>query len=424
MISILNKIFLRSSNLDYITKSIKDLTKDTRVYKIFDAINSFSEKSEIRYVGGCLRKIINKEEVDDIDLATNLNPTQVCEALKKKNISYHETGIKHGTITAIIEKKKFEITSLRKDVSTDGRHAIVKFSENWKEDALRRDFTINSIYSDSYGNLFDPFNGKKDIEDGIINFVGNPEKRIKEDYLRILRYIRFFLNYSKSPHNFETIKKIKMNLDGISKLSKERLLMELKKIINVEILEKLNNDKISLELILIIFPELKNVKIFSKLDKNKKNLLKKKSFIFLISLLIINESDDAEYFFYKFNLSNKDKEKINIIKHFYKNGDKNSLFSEKNLNKVFYFQGKEAVNDVLDFEIVRSKKLNKNLIELSKLFKKKKDPVMPISAETLKKKYKMSEGKMLGDKLKMIEMKWVENNFQISDQQVENIINN
>ena len=424
MINILNKIFLRSSNLDYITKSIKDLTKDTRVYKIFDAINSFSEKSEIRYVGGCLRKIINKEEVDDIDLATNLNPTQVCEALKKKNISYYETGIKHGTITAIIEKKKFEITSLRKDVSTDGRHAIVKFSENWKEDALRRDFTINSIYSDSYGNLFDPFNGKKDIEDGIINFVGNPEKRIKEDYLRILRYIRFFLNYSKSPHNFETIKKIKMNLDGISKLSKERLLMELKKIINVEILEKLNNDKISLELILIIFPELKNVKIFSKLDKNKKNLLKKKSFIFLISLLIINESDDAEYFFYKFNLSNKDKEKINIINHFYKNGDKNSLFSEKNLNKVFYFQGKEAVNDVLDFEIVRSKKLNKNLIELSKLFQKKKDPVMPISAETLKKKYKMSEGKMLGDKLKMIEMKWVENNFQISDQQVENIIKN
>ena len=276
MINILNKIFLRSSNLDYITKSIKDLTKDNRVYKIFDAINSFSEKSEIRYVGGCLRKIINKEEVDDIDLATNLNPIQVCEALKKKNISFHETGIKHGTITAIIEKKKFEITSLRKDVSTDGRHAIVKFSENWKEDALRRDFTINSIYSDSYGNLFDPFNGKKDIEDGIINFVGNPEKRIKEDYLRILRYIRFFLNYSKSPHNFETIKKIKMNLDGISKLSKERLLMELKKIINVEILEKLNNDKISLELILIIFPELKNLKIFSKLDKNKKNLLKKK----------------------------------------------------------------------------------------------------------------------------------------------------
>ena len=146
--------------------------------------------------------------------------------------------------------------------------------------------------------------------------------------------------------------------------------MELKKIINVEILEKLNNDKISLELILIIFPELKNVKIFSKLDKNKKNLLKKKSFIFLISLLIINETDDAEYFFYKFNLSNKDKEKINIINNFYKNGDKNSLFSEKNLNKVFYFQGKEAVNDVLDFEIVRSKKLNKNLIELSKLFQK------------------------------------------------------
>ena len=105
----------------------------------------------------------------------------------------------------------------------------LNFLKDWKEDASRRDFTINSIYSDEKGNLFDPHNGKKDLENGYINFIGDVDKRIKEDYLRILRYLRFFLSYSKQPHKLEVIRNLKMNIDGISKLSKERLLDELKK---------------------------------------------------------------------------------------------------------------------------------------------------------------------------------------------------
>ena len=186
-----------------------NIKKETEVEKIFKAISSFSPNSEIRYVGGCVRKIINKEKVDDIDLAVNLNPANVCEALTKKDIKYYESGIEHGTITALINNIKFEITSLRKDIETDGRHAKVEFSNNWKEDASRRDFTINSIYADLEGSLFDPFDGKKDLKIGKINFIGNAEIRIKEDYLRVLRYIRFFLNYSKNKHNPETIRTIK-----------------------------------------------------------------------------------------------------------------------------------------------------------------------------------------------------------------------
>ena len=211
-------------------------------------------------MGGCIRKIINKEKVDDIDLATNLNPQKVCEALKKNKIDFYETGINHGTITASIDGYKFEITSLRKDISTDGRHAKVEYSKNWKEDASRRDFTINSIYSDLHGNLFDPFDKK--IGKGV-NFIGSPDIRIKEDYLRILRYLRFFTNYSKHPHNSELIRKLKMNIGGISQLSKERLLDELKKIAQLETLEKIAKNKISLDLAQTIFPELKNINIFS-----------------------------------------------------------------------------------------------------------------------------------------------------------------
>ena len=279
MKSFIDKIFFRSNNLDYISESIKELTKKTLAYKIFDAINSYNFESEIRYVGGCIRKIINKEKVEDIDLATNLNPEQVCEVLKKQNINYHKTGIEHGTITATINEYKFEITSLRKDIATDGRHANVEFSKNWKEDASRRDFTINSIYADRKGNLFDPFNGKEDLEKGFVKFIGETDKRIQEDYLRILRYIRFYQNYSKHPHDLELARKLKINISGVSKLSKERLLDELKKIVKFSILEKLSKDKLSLKLISVIFPELRYIQIFSKLKEYQKNILKEVDFI-------------------------------------------------------------------------------------------------------------------------------------------------
>jgi len=424
MRTFLDKIFFRSNNLNYLSNKIKNLTNNTPVRKIFEAINEYSEESEIRYVGGCVRKIINNEKVDDIDLATNLLPEQVCEVLKKKEINYYESGIDHGTITALIDNYKFEITTLRKDVSTDGRHAKVEFTNNWKDDASRRDFTINAIYSDAEGNLFDPYNGKKDLEEGCINFIGDVNKRIQEDYLRILRYIRFFLNYSKQPHNSEILRKLKINIGGVSKLSKERLLDELKKIFKLGTLEKLINEKLSLELILIIFPELKNYNLFNKLNSEKKNVLREVDFIFLLSLMIIDNSDNVDYFLYKYNLSKKDQKRIKIIHGFYKDKFNLKKFTQYNFNEYFYYEGNQAVLDVLRFKVIKSKKIDKSLIELIEYYKNKPIPKMPIGAELLMQKYKIPEGKQLGVKLKKIEVEWVKNNFTISDKQVENIIEN
>ena len=424
MKTFLDKIFFRSNNLNYLSNKIKNLTNNTPVRKIFEAINEYSEESEIRYVGGCVRKIINNEKVDDIDLATNLLPEQVCEVLKKKEINYYESGIDHGTITALIDNYKFEITTLRKDVSTDGRHAKVEFTNNWKDDASRRDFTINAIYSDAEGNLFDPYSGKKDLEEGYINFIGDVNKRIQEDYLRILRYIRFFLNYSKQPHNSEILRKLKINIGGVSKLSKERLLDELKKIFKLGTLEKLINEKLSLELILIIFPELKNYNLFNKLYSEKRNILREVDFIFLLSLMIIDNSDNVDYFLYKYNLSKKDQKRIKIIHGFYKDKFNLKKFTQYNFNEYFYYEGNQAVLDVLRFKLIKSKKIDKSLIELIEYYKNKPIPKMPIGADLLMQKYKIPEGKQLGVKLKRIEVEWVKNNFTISDKQVENIIEN
>ena len=355
----LDKIFFRSRNLDYISQNIKKITQETSAYKVFEAINNFNETSEVRYVGGCIRKIIKKEEVDDIDLATNLIPTEVCNALKKNNINFYETGIDHGTITAIIGDQKYEITTLRKDVSTDGRHAKVEFSLDWKDDSNRRDFSINAIYSDKDGNLFDPHYGKKDIESGTVKFIGNPEERIQEDYLRILRYLRFFLNYSNNKHELEIFKTIKRNIGGISKLSSERLVEEFKKLTKSDGFIKLFKDKESLELIEIIFPQLKNLQSFKKLNEYAQKNLSKIDFILLISLLIIDGTDNVDYFLYKFKISNKDQKRIKFVDNFYKQKVNINYFTEKNLNKIFYFNGRQAVTDIIIFNIFISKKLEK-----------------------------------------------------------------
>ena len=424
MKSLLDKLFFRSNNLNIVSNNLKQISLDTPASKIFFAINSYSSLSEVRYVGGCVRKAIKGEKIDDIDLATNLEPKEVCEALKKNQINYYETGLEHGTITALIDDHKFEITSLREDISTDGRHAQVKFSKDWKKDASRRDFTINAIYSDIEGNIFDPYNGKDDLHKGVINFIGNPEIRVQEDYLRILRYVRFFITYSKQRHNHEIVKSLRKNFIGISKLSKERLIDELEKILDKKILRNLSKDKFCLEILQLTFPQLRYFDVFFRLNPYAERLFINIDFIFIVSLLIIDQTDNAEYFLYKFNISKKNQKRIKNIYYFYKDKITSKTFSESNLNRVFYYQGKETVIDVINFKIFKSKKLDNRLIELSKSYYNKTVPAMPVKADTLMKKYKILEGKNLGDKLKRIEEAWVKNNFKISNQQVENIINN
>ena len=417
----LDKIFFRSRNLDYISQNLKDITNQTPANKIFEAINNYSESSEVRYVGGCIRKVINKEVVDDIDLATNLKPNEICEALKNKDINFYETGIEHGTVTAVIDEYKYEITSLRKDVKTDGRHAKVEFSLDWKEDAARRDFSINSIYSDARGNLFDPNNGKKDLEEGLIHFIGDAEIRIKEDYLRILRYVRFFLNYSNHKHKPEIIKIIKRNIGGISKLSSERLIDEFKKLTKSHGFVKLFQDNDSLEIIEIIFPQLKNLAKFKKLNTHARDNLFKIDFIFLLSLMIVDGTDNTDYFLYKFNISKKDQKRLKVIDLFYKEKTNLKNFTEKNFNKIFYFNGKQAVIDIINFKLFTSNKVEKKLIKLIEVYKDKVIPTMPIGANTLMAKYNIPEGKILGNKLKMIEEAWVENGFTISEKNIQKI---
>ena len=423
MKALLKKIFQNkkiSSNKDL---KFLELKNNKGVNKIFGAINNYNETSEIRYVGGCVRKILNDEKTDDIDLATNLTPDQVKQCLDKNQIKFFETGIEHGTITAVIDDQNFEITTLRKDVKTDGRHAVVEYTTNWKEDSLRRDFSINSIYSDLDGNLYDPNSGHKDLNVGIIKFIGDPETRIKEDYLRIIRYLRFYTEYSKIDHEINIIKIIKKNIEGLGKISKERQFNELKKILKLDNFLKLFKNKTSCELFSLIFPQLKNFKKLSKLSKPQEKILKNKSLNFVISFLVIDETDNSDYFVYKYNLPNELKDKINFLKNNSLNKDSTKIFNKKDLQKIFYYEGKSSTIDLIDFNLLYFKQ-SKKLSELKTYFEKLDKPEFPIKAQLLINDYGLKEGRELGQKLKNLEMKWIENNFNLSKKDMEKVLSN
>jgi tRNA nucleotidyltransferase/poly(A) polymerase len=207
--------------------------------------------------------------------------------------------------------------------------------------------------------MYDPFDGKKDLELGIVKFIGDPEKRIKEDYLRILRYIRFFLIYSKQQHDENLKKIIKQNITGITKISSERLLDELKKIILSGGFLKISKDNFSKEILTLIFPQLINLEILKNINDYSREIIIKKDFIFLISLMIIDSTDNSDYFVYKYNLSNEDKKKINFLSSIYSKKIDKNFFKEKNLWKIFYYNGKDYLFDLIDFKIFQNKKLDK-----------------------------------------------------------------
>ncbi len=189
-----------------------------------------NDKKETRLVGGCIRNYLLEKPIKDFDLCTKLLPEETISILEQNNIKTRSVGIKHGTVLAIVNDQCFEITTLRKDVFSDGRHSNVVFIDSFYEDAKRRDFTFNAFYLDFNGKFYDFFDGIKDLQKGLVRFIGNPNTRIQEDYLRILRFFRFYSYYGSILDNigFQACIKYKK---GLLKLSRERVKEEFIKIL-------------------------------------------------------------------------------------------------------------------------------------------------------------------------------------------------
>jgi poly(A) polymerase/tRNA nucleotidyltransferase (CCA-adding enzyme) len=186
---------------------------------------------EARLVGGCVRDALAGRDVADIDLATPRRPEQVMRALRDAGLKVVPTGIGHGTVTAVSGHRGFEVTTLRRDVATDGRHAVVDYTDDWRADAARRDFTINAMSMTPDGAVFDYFAGRADLLAGRVRFVGDAATRIAEDYLRVLRFFRFQARYGRGEPDPAALAAIHDGVPGLRRLSAERVWSELKRIL-------------------------------------------------------------------------------------------------------------------------------------------------------------------------------------------------
>lgn len=214
------------------TISLPQWMTEKSVKQIIHILNAGSSEPMALFVGGCVRNALLNAPATDIDIATRHAPDKVMNLCETHGIKTIPTGIDHGTVTAVVEGKPFEITTLRKDVSTDGRRATVAFTDIWEEDAQRRDFTLNALYADAGGNIYNPTSkGIADLEARRIRFVGEAETRIREDYLRILRFFRFFAWYGEGAMDEAALQACIKYAPQISSLSKERITQEIVRLI-------------------------------------------------------------------------------------------------------------------------------------------------------------------------------------------------
>ena len=365
-------------------------------------------------VGGAVRDWLCDEPIGDIDFATKLLPNESIQILLDSGFNVKPTGIDHGTITVFSDNNSYEITSLRKDILTDGRHAKVLFGGTWEEDANRRDFTVNALYSDEYGRILD-FTGQgfKDLENKTLRFIGNPIKRIKEDYLRLLRYFRFLSSFLNNIDNDSMNACIKL-ANKLNLLSYERLLIELDKIFiskNSDIvLNKIIENNIFSNIFLPVLID--NYKL--KINLLRKLLVKFKDyknrtnypFILYVSFVIVllpqKETDKNTIILSiikKFKLSNNDKRLL--IRNV------NWLMGIDNINKSEIIKlwldfGESEVQDLKDILLLNSNKIKNDLL----IVLDNSPPCFPVTGKDLLN-MGFKEGKEVGEKLNEIRDWWI-----------------
>ncbi|WP_419247315.1 CCA tRNA nucleotidyltransferase [Wolbachia endosymbiont of Rhagoletis indifferens] len=374
---------------------------------IIDAIEEFG--GEARLVGGCVRDSILQRDVHDIDLATNLPPNQTIKALKLRNIKTIPTGLKHGTITAVLNQRSFEITTLRHDVKCDGRHAKVEFTNNWQADASRRDFTFNALYADKHGHIYDYFGGIEDLKARRLNFIGNAEDRIKEDYLRILRAFRFHAKICVGDLSDEILSVCKKHSHMIQNLSGERIRDEILKLLEC-------NDP---------FPTLKSMQESDVLQKiipkevkceilSSPLLLGTDALVKLALLLRTTKKNDrlslGEYVSKFLRLSNKQKKKLLFLL----SNDIKTELSEKEQKKYISLFGRELYCNLIKICGVESGENIDKYISFADTFN---IPKFPLSGDDLIN-IGHQPGKSLGKNLELLRQHWEDSSYTLTKEEL------
>ena len=395
---------------------INKIIDDAKILKLFRAVEA--QGGVLRFVGGCVRDAPKGIKGFDLDLATDLSPDELVEACSDYGLKTVPIGIKFGTIGVIIGDKVLEVTSLRKDVQTDGRHAVVEFTDNWEEDASRRDLTINAVYADEKGNVFDYYNGINDLEQGIVRFIGNANQRIKEDYLRILRFFRFYSYFGKQPIDNKALKACRDNKDGLKTLSLERIRDEFGKILlspNVVETLQIMIDNDILSYILPTPPHLDKLDFLKKLVDKEKIPYDMARRVFI---LYLPTPELAESLATRFKLSKKQRQ--NFISWAQYDIDIDSFADDNILMKLIYRHGKDfCINKMLLASSAQKKELP-NLQERIKFIEDAIVPIFPLRGKDLIN-MGLKNSPRVGFMLKGLEQIWENSNFQMSREELLNL---
>ena len=389
--------------------------------KICKKILSLLNKKEdsTRFVGGCVRDSIIGIETNDVDIATKLEPYEVINILNSASIKVIPTGIDHGTVSVFSKNFNFEITTLRSDISSDGRHAEVIFSDSWEKDSSRRDFTINSIYLKQNGDIYDPYNGIQHLKERKVVFIGDPNERINEDYLRILRFFRFNAFYGNDNLRLSnnSIRACAKNKNKIKKLSSERIHNEFFKILNstnpyfvINIMKKIG-------ILDILFEKKVETKFFKKLlSIEKKNSMTTDQTLRFISLAF-NTKKNYLFDLRMFNFSKKDKKKLLLLTN--QEFKIDNKMKNNDIKRILYSIDKKLFIDlaVLSWVLSANKTQNKDWKSIISQISKLNSPIFPLKAADLLS-FGLKEGPIIGEIFSQIEKEWIDSNFALNKEEL------
>lgn len=388
---------------------VNQLVTDKKIFKLFRTVENHG--GVLRFVGGAVRDTLAGIKNFDIDLATDLSPEELVEACEESGLKTVPIGIKFGTVGVVLNNQTLEVTSLRKDIKTDGRHAVVEFTSDWESDASRRDLTINAIYADEKGSVFDYYNGIDDLENGVVRFIGNAGQRIKEDYLRILRFFRFYSIFGKGEIDAKALKACVENKDGIKTLSIERIRDELGKILMTSNAVKTLQIMFDNEILIHFLPDSPNLdKLQFLIDLVNKHKIKQEV---LRRLFILYTPDEklAENLACRLKLSRKDKE-LFVSWSIY-NPSLEEFMTKKGLRKLLYLYGRDFCFNKFLIISALNKTEPENFAEIIERINTLEIPVFQVKGKNIIDAGIMNNHR-ISDVLRQLENAWIDSDFTLT----------
>lgn len=365
---------------------------------------------EARFVGGAVRDGLLRRPVKDVDIATSLLPGDVTKILNAQRIKVFPVGIKHGTVMAFCAGSTFEITTLREDVETDGRRAKVSFTTDWKTDAARRDFTMNALYADMKGNVYDYFGGVEDAKAGRVRFIGVPEDRIREDALRILRFFRFQATLGRGKPDKAALEACVELRSGLKQLSQERVRDELLKILGASNPVPIFRIMVKRGILDDVAPDMRDMDDLERVVKLERSFKQWDALRRMVSLLPKNK-DSVHKALRHLRLSNKQVGRgLDMVK--------NAPIPEAGMSldkarAILYRLGAQAFIDRLILYAPNGAELGP-MLDLAKSWEA---PTFPINGDDILER-KLAQGPKVGSLLQKLEHAWVESNFSLSREEL------